>query len=281
MNYEFSILVIDNGSQDKTLEVARDFMNNTESMRIIELSRNFGKEASLTAGLHHSIGELVVPIDADLQDPMEAVLLLLERWQRGDVDVVLGKRVYTSTDNKARKFLSMSFGRVFSILSETKLPIHVGEFRLITRQVVDAFNSLSESQRFVRGLFSWLGFKTVEVDVSRTPRASRKSSFSLSSLVKLSLDALVSFSLQPLRLASVLGFIFSVFSIAGAVFLLILYFSGNILLPGYTSLAVGILVLGSVQLLTIGILGEYVGRSLIESKRRPVFIVRKIHCSDE
>jgi glycosyltransferase involved in cell wall biosynthesis len=276
IDYNFAILIIDNGSKDRTLEVARNFMITNKSIRIIELSRNFGKEASLTAGLSHSIGELIIPIDADLQDPMEAIPLLLARWRQGDADVVLGKRVYLD-GGTFRKFLSLSFGRVFSMMSETKLPIHVGEFRLMNRQVVDAFNKLPESERFVRGLFSWLGFKTVEVDFIRAPRISGKSKFSSLLLLRLAVNGLISFTLHPLRLASILGFAFSLLSIIGAIFLLFLYFTGRIFLQGYTSLAVGILILGSVQLLTIGILGEYVGKGLIESKRRPIFIVRKVY----
>ena len=266
-DYNFAILIIDNGSKDRTLEVARNFMITNKSIRIIELSRNFGKEASLTAGLSYSIGELIIPIDADLQDPMEAIPLLLARWRQGDADVVLGRRVYLD-GGTFRKFLSLSFGRVFSMMSETKLPIHVGEFRLMNRQVVDAFNKLPESERFVRGLFSWLGFKTVEVDFIRAPRISGKSKFSSLSLLRLAVNGLISF---------ILGFVFSLLSIIGAIFLLFLYFTGRIFLQGYTSLAVGILILGSVQLLTIGILGEYVGKGLIESKRRPIFIVRKVY----
>jgi glycosyltransferase involved in cell wall biosynthesis len=271
--YIINLLIVDNGSSDDTTRVARDFIELQTQCKLVVLSRNFGKEASLSAGLNESRADLVVPIDADLQDPIEVIEKLLENWEQTKADVILAKRSSTLASSKSRRFFSVLYSRIFSKLTDIQVDPGIGEFRLMTRKVVDAFTALPESQRFVRGLFAWMGFKTQTVEFERQTRKIGKSRFSYARLMNLAIDGIVSFSTKPLRLSVGIGLLTSFSAFVLSLVLLIEKIINNISVPGYTSMVVIILFLGGVQLFSIGVLGEYVGKILLETKRRPLYIV--------
>jgi glycosyltransferase involved in cell wall biosynthesis len=269
----YRLLIVDNASTDKTFQKAVDFAKKDSSTSVIQLARNFGKEASLSAGLNNSIGDLVIPIDADLQDPLEIVPELVKKYYESSADVILGKRKNRKNDLKSRSFYSFIYSRLFSKISTVKLENNVGEFRLMNRKVINAFNTLPESERFVRGMFAYLGFQSDVVEYSRPARSSGKSNFTFLKLLNLGIDGFVSFSTKPLRFATYLGFIGSLLSMSYGIAIVLLQLQGKIKVSGYTSILASILILGSLQLLTIGILGEYVGKTLMEAKRRPAYVI--------
>jgi glycosyltransferase involved in cell wall biosynthesis len=277
-SYRFNLIIVDNGSTDKTLEVVQEFLTKENNRGIcLELSRNFGKEASLTAGLAQSKSDLVIPIDADLQDPMEIVPQLIDAWENSGADVILGRRISRQDDSFSRRFLSRLFGHFFSKLSDVELVQNTGEFRLMTRNVVEAFNLMPEKQRFVRGMLAWLGFKIVIVDYIRPARKNGKSSFNLFRLFELGIQGITAFSIKPLRIATFLGLFISTSSALYALFIFGLAVRHQTLVPGFASLQITILFIGGVQMLFLGILGEYLGRVLLETKDRPLYIIRKVH----
>jgi glycosyltransferase involved in cell wall biosynthesis len=216
---------------------------------------------------------LVVPIDADLQDPLDVVSDMLECWKLRGPDVVLARRVSRKGDSIFRRLSSRLYTLTFSKLSDFVLPDGVGEFRLMSRKVVDAFSELQESERFVRGLFAWMGFNTEVIEFHRIARNQGRSRFSLSRLFNLGVDGIVSFSIKPLRLSITLGLFTSVIALIYSVVILVEKLQHNVPVAGYASLAFLILFLGGVQLLSIGILGEYLGKTLLESKKRPIYLI--------
>lgn len=266
------MVIVDNGSTDKTSSIAKEFTRINNGVVYIRLSRNFGKEASLSAGLFASTGDACVPVDADLQDPLDVIKLMIPEWEKGH-EVVLGRRKSRNQDSWFRTTFSSLYFQVFNSMSDTELPYNVGEFRLMDKKVVNAFNQLPESQRFVRGLFAWMGFKTTVIEYDRPPRSFGNSSFSVFRLFSLGIQGLTSFSVKPLRLSTVFGAIGAALTMCYGIYILFLALSDEISIPGYASTLLAVLFLGSVQLLSIGVLGEYIGRVLLETKNRPLYII--------
>jgi len=271
----YEIIFINDGSTDNTFNVLLDIKSETakyKNIRIINLSRNFGKEAALSAGLECSQGDVVIPIDVDLQDPPELIISLLDKWKEG-YDVVLAKRVDRSSDSWAKRLSAKYFYKIHNKISEISIPDNVGDYRLMSRKVVKTLNSLPENQRFMKGLFAWAGYKTAVVEYTRAPRVAGETSFSGWKLWNFSLDGITSFSTVPLRVWLYLGLFISIFSFiyGGVTIIKVLMFGVDI--PGYASLLTIILFLGGVQLIGIGVLGEYMGRMYKESKRRPIYII--------
>ena len=277
--YAFNVIVIDNGSTDSTLKIAKEFISTTKAGICLELSKNFGKEASLTAGLEASTSELVIPIDADLQDPIELIPTLIERWEQTGADVVLARRKTRDEDTIFRRTVSALYISVFRKLSGVDLHPNVGEFRLMTRAVIEAFSTMPERQRFVRGMLAWLGFKVEIVDYIRPARAGGKSSFNLFRLFELGVQGITAFSIKPLRMATVFGLITALGSGIYAIFIFAEAINNRTPVPGYASLLITVLFLGGMQLLFLGIIGEYLGRVLLESKARPNYVIRKVYKS--
>ena len=271
----FQIIIIDNGSADGTLRLAKEFVAKQQHAILLELSRNFGKEASLTAGLEKSTSEIVIPVDADLQDPIELISELIERWLITNADVILARRISRIEDSKFRNFASKLYISFFRKLSDVDLQPNVGEFRLMTRKVVIAFNSMPERQRFVRGMLAWLGFRIEIVDYVRPGRSKGESSFNFSKLLELGIQGVTSFSLKPLRFATFFGFVISGFSAIYAFYILGLAINGKTVIPGYASLLITVLFLGGMQTLFLGVIGEYIGRVLLETKARPNYVIRQ------
>ena len=270
------IVFVNDGSTDRTLEFLLDLQKNYSSIRIIDLSRNFGKEAALTAGLKAAFGQVVVPIDVDLQDPPELILKMIEKWREG-FDVVLGKRINRNSDSWAKQLSAIWFYRIHNIIADPEIPENVGDFRLMDRAVVNALNELPESRRFMKGLFAWVGFRTVTVEYARPERIAGTSKFNGWRLWNFALEGLTSFSTVPLRIWTYLGGVVALTSFIFALFVVLRTFVYGVDLPGYASVIIAVTFLGGLQLIGIGIIGEYLGRAYIESKRRPIYHVRQIY----
>ncbi|KAA6187488.1 glycosyltransferase family 2 protein [Thiohalocapsa marina] len=272
---KYELVFVNDGSTDDTLDSLLVAQGEDLRIRIIELSRNFGKEAALSAGLEAATGDVIVPLDVDLQDPPELILDMIVLWRQG-FDVVLAHRQDRRSDSWAKRMSAILFYRIHNRIADPQLPENVGDFRLMDRSVVEALKQLPESRRFMKGLFAWVGFRTTAVNYVRPERQAGSSKFNGWALWNFALEGMTSFSTEPLRIWTYLGifvsfmaFIYGLFIIARVVVL-------GIDVPGYASLMVALSFLGGVQLIGIGIIGEYLGRTYIESKRRPVYIVRNI-----
>ena len=275
------LVFINDGSKDNTLELLKaqkEIYSNKSNLdiKIVNLSRNFGKEAAMSAGFSVASGEAIVPMDADLQDPPELIAKFVELWRQG-YDVVLAKRNDRQEDSFAKRFSSSLFYKLNNKISDVKLPDNVGDFRLFTRKVLNAINSLPENQRFMKGIFAWVGFNSITIEYKRPQRIAGSSKFNGWKLWNFALQGITSFGTLPLRIWTYIGFIVSFFAFIYASFLILRTLIMGIDLPGYASLVVIILFLGGLQLIGIGILGEYVGRIYMESKRRPPFIIDEIY----
>jgi len=271
---DFEFVCVDDGSRDNTLALLTAEASRHSNVLVIELSRNFGKEAALTAGIDAASGDAVVPIDADLQDPPELIPMMVERWKSG-FDVVLARRADRSSDGFLKRSTAKAFYRAHNRISSLKIPDNVGDFRLLDRTVVTALKSLPERQRFMKGLFTWVGFRTTVLDYSRPPRASGQTKFSGFKLWELALEGITSFSIVPLKVWTYIGGLGALVTALYAIFIVIRTLLFGVDVPGYASLLVAVLFVGSIQLVSIGLLGEYIGRIYVESKQRPVYLVRR------
>ena len=272
--YDHEIICIDDGSADNTLEVLRRHAARNSRIVILELSRNFGKEAALTAGIDMASGDAVIPLDADLQHPPELIKTMVEQWENGS-DVVLARRQSRKTDHLFQRFITQGFYRLHNIISECEIPKDVGDFRLMDKRVVDALRQLPERRRFMKGLFAWVGFRHSEVEFTVEPRKTGKSSFNARRLWILALEGITSFSTVPLVVWAYLGFTVATVALFYGCWIIVKTLAFGIDVPGYASLLTAILFLGGIQLLGIGILGEYIGRIYSESKQRPIYIIRQ------
>ncbi|ASI89268.1 glycosyltransferase family 2 protein [Vibrio mediterranei] len=270
--YSYEVILINDGSRDNTLQVMSALREQNQHVRTVNLSRNFGKEAALTAGLDLARGEAVIPIDADLQDPPELILDFISEWQKG-FDVVVAKRIDRSTDTWAKKLTAELFYKFHNAVAQVEIPENVGDFRLINRRVVQAIQLLPENQRFMKGIFSWVGFKTSVVEYKRDAREAGETSFNGWKLWNFALDGITSFSTAPLRIWLYIGSFISALAFLYGSFTVVKTLIYGIDAPGYASLITVMLFLGGVQLIGIGVMGEYIGRLYMESKRRPTYII--------
>lgn len=274
---DFEILCINDGSIDQTLQKLEAQKQNSMpriNIRILDFSRNFGKEAALTAGMDHACGDAVIAIDTDLQDPPELIGEMIKKWREG-YEVVLAKRSDRSSDSWWKRKTAEWFYRVHNKISKPNIPENVGDFRLLCRSAVDALKQLPERERFMKGLFNWVGFNTYQIEYTRNSRMAGDSKFPIVKLWNFALDGITSFSTVPLKMWSYLGFLISLFSFIYGSFIIIRTLVYGIDIPGYPSLLVIVLFLGGLQLIGIGVLGEYLGRIYMETKKRPLYIIRK------
>ena len=271
----FEIIYVDDGSTDSTPDQLRELARHDDRVRVIRFSRNFGHQMAITAGLEHSSGNAVVVIDADLQDPPELILEFLQKWMDG-YDVVYGVRAERDGETIFKRWSARFFYRCIDRLSDTRIPLDAGDFRLMDRCVVDALLAMPERDRFVRGMVSWLGFSQVAVTFRRAARKAGVTKFSVFRMLRFAMDGILSFSIVPLRLATWTGFAASGIAMLGIFFALFDWVFGvRGLVKGWTSMVTAILFIGGVQLICIGIIGEYVGRIYGESKRRPLYVLRE------
>ncbi|MDE1942386.1 MAG: glycosyltransferase family 2 protein [Betaproteobacteria bacterium] len=270
----WELLCVNDGSRDDTLTRLLALHKRDPRVIVIDLSRNFGKEAALTAGLDQAQGEAVIPMDADLQDPPELIPDLLARWREG-FDVVLAVRSSRSSDSLFKRGTARFFYRFINRMSEVPIPEDAGDFRLMSRNVVEALKLLPERRRFMKGLFAWVGFKTAEVHYERPPRMAGETKFNAWRLWNFALEGITSFSHLPLKVASYFGLAVSFFAFLYAIKIVIDTLVYGNPVKGYPSLMVAILFFSGVQLVAIGVIGEYLGRLYEESKQRPVYLIRK------
>ena len=271
----FEILFVDDGSTDRTLDVIRRLNLSDARVRAISLSRNFGKEAALSAGLDHARGRAVVPLDVDLQDPPEVLPAMVAKWREGH-EIVYGVRDNRATDSLPKRLTADLYYRAHNLLTRDKIPEHAGDFRLLDRKVVDVIRAMPERNRFMKGLFAWAGFKQSSVSYTRAAREVGETKFNYWKLWTFALDGITSASTVPLRVWSYVGGLVALFALAYAIFVVIRTLLFGVDTPGYASLMVAILFLGGLQLLSLGILGEYVGRIFTETKGRPIYVVREM-----
>ena len=272
--YDLELLFVDDGSRDGSARVLERLRREDPRVVVLQLSRNFGKEAALFAGIEHASGEVVVPLDVDLQDPLDVIPRLLEQWRQG-ADVVLAKRVDRRSDSPLKRLTAEGFYRLHNRIAQTPIEENVGDFRLMSREVVDAIKELPERNLFMKGILSWVGFDTRVVEYERAPRSAGSSKFNGWKLWNLALEGFTSFSTVPLRLWTYLGGGVALVSLAyaGVMVFRKLVFGNPV--PGYPSLMTAILFFGGVQLIGIGVLGEYIGRIYIETKRRPRYVLKR------
>lgn len=274
----FEIVFVDDGSTDSTLGQLRLANAADPRIRAVSLSRNFGKEAALSAGLDHARGEAVVPMDVDLQDPPEALVAMLRKWREG-FEIVYGVRSDRGQDSLPKRLTADLYYRAHNRLSNDKIPEHAGDFRLLDRKVVDVIRAMPERNRFMKGLFAWAGFNQAAVTYERQPRKIGKSKFGYWQLWTFALDGITSASTLPLRVWSYVGGVIALFALVYAGFITVRTMMFGVDVPGYASLIVAVLFLGGLQLLSLGIIGEYIGRILTETKQRPLYVVRE-HIGD-
>jgi glycosyltransferase involved in cell wall biosynthesis len=272
----FEIVFVNDGSRDDTLAHLLDRSARDPRVKVVNLSRNFGKEAALTAGIDHATGDILIPMDIDLQDPPDLFKPFIERWREG-YDIVYGVRSARDTDTVAKRVSASWFYWAFNSMSPVRIPANVGDFRLVDRRAVEVLRRLPERNRFMKGLFAWVGFNSVGVPYERPRRAAGSSKFNLWRLWNFALDGVVSFSTVPLRVSFYSGVAIAIVAVLYALFIL-----GRVLLfgidtPGYASLLVVVLMLGAFQLVSIGIIGEYLGRLFLEVKGRPVYVVEGVY----
>jgi polyisoprenyl-phosphate glycosyltransferase len=272
---KFEILYVDDGSTDGTPEILRELQALDERIRVVRFSRNFGHQMAITAGLEHASGDAVAIIDADLQDPPEVIAEFVAKWMEG-FDVVYGVRTEREGETAFKLWTAKVFYRLIGKLSDTEIPLDTGDFRLMDRRVVDALLAMPERDRFVRGMVSWLGFSQAAVPYRRAARAAGVTKFSIFKMMRFATDGIVSFSILPLRLATWVGFAASGIAILGILITVIERMMGvEGLVKGWASILVAVLFIGGVQLICMGIIGEYIGRIYGESKRRPLYVVRE------
>lgn len=273
--YEIELIFVDDGSSDRTCSIVEALTVSDPLVTLVRLSRNFGKEAALFAGLDYSTGDAVIPIDVDLQDPIAVIPQLIEKWQAG-YDVVLAKRVDRQSDSFMKRVSAEMFYRLHNKISNPKIEENVGDFRLMSRRVVEEIKMLPERHLFMKGLLSWVGFDTAIVEYTRADRVAGTSKFNGWKLWNLALEGITSFSTIPLRMWTYLGMVVATLSLFYAIWMVADKLIWGNAVPGYPSIMTAILFLGGVQLIGIGVLGEYIGRIYIEAKRRPKYIVKQV-----
>ncbi|PZQ56388.1 MAG: glycosyltransferase [Phenylobacterium zucineum] len=274
LGLDCEIIAVDDGSRDNTLELLLERAQTNKRLRVLPLARNFGKEAALTAGLDNVQGDLVVPLDADLQDPPELIADFVELWEQG-YDVVYGVRSDRTSDSFAKRMTAGLFYKLFNRLSDYPIPADTGDFRLMDRRVVDALKQLPERNRFNKGLFAWVGFKQIGVTYVRPLRAAGSTSWGSPALWRLAIDGITAFSTTPLRVWSTVGVGAAALAVLGAVAIILRVLIWGRDVPGYASLMVVTLFCFAAQMIAFGVMGEYLGRLYQEAKGRPIYILRE------
>lgn len=273
-NVRFELVYIDDGSLDGTLVRLQGLQIRDDRVRIISFSRNFGHQVAVTAGLEHAAGDAVVLIDADLQDPPEVILEMVERWRKG-TDVAYGVREKREGETHFKVWTAKVFYRLLNGISDVPMPVDTGDFRLMDRKVVNALLAMPERDRFVRGMVAWVGFRQEPVSYKRAGRFAGTTKYPFVKMLRFAVDGLFSFSLVPLRLSTWCGTMTAVLSVVGIVYALLLRLFTNIWVPGWTLLFIALLFIGGLQMVFLGVMGEYLGRIYGEVKRRPLYVVKE------
>lgn len=268
---QFEIILVDDGSRDRSLLIMQQLASDAR-IKVIGLSRNFGKEVALTAGLEHASGSVAIILDADFQHPLATIPVFLEHWSQG-YDMVYGVRTDRESESYLKRRFANSFYWLMQKITQIDIPPNAGDFRLLDRQVINALNSFPERTRFMKGLYAWVGFKSLAVPFTVQQRAGGKSSWRFTRLTELAITGITSFSDVPLRVWGMIGFLISLVSLVYAIYIVTVTLLYGADLPGFPTLVVAIMFLGGVQLLSIGILGEYIARIFTEVKHRPKYLI--------
>lgn len=279
MDLTWEIVCVNDGSRDQTLGKLQEYAVMEPRIVIVDLSRNFGKEAAMTAGLDHARGDAVVPIDADLQDPPALIMSMVTKWREG-YEVVYATRSCRESDNWLKRWTASAFYVLFNRLAEIQIPTNTGDFRLMDRKVVEALGRFPERTRFMKGIFAWTGFRQVAVTYERSARVAGSTKWRYWKLWNFALDGVTSFTTLPLRVWSYIGSIVAALAFFYGIFITLRTMMFGVDVPGYASLMVVMLFLGGAQLLSLGVMGEYIGRICQEVKQRPVYIVRSVLRAD-
>ncbi|MFZ2237074.1 MAG: glycosyltransferase family 2 protein [Dokdonella sp.] len=267
-----SVLYVDDGSRDDTWDIMCDLRASDPRVATLKLSRNFGKELALTAGLDHATSDAVVVIDADLQDPPELIPKFIAEWRDG-YDMIYGTRASRAGETAFKKWTAATFYKVIGSLSQTPIPHDTGDFRLLSRRALDALKGVRERQRFMKGLFTWVGFRQKSVIYARDPRFAGETKWNYWKLWNFAIDGITSFSSSPLKLATYIGLLTSVLSFVFAIWVTVKALLWGDAVQGYPSLMVAVLFLGGMQLMALGVIGEYLGRLYVEAKQRPLYLI--------
>jgi glycosyltransferase involved in cell wall biosynthesis len=273
LDLRVEMIFVNDGSYDNTFAVMQELRAQDPRIAVIDLSRNFGKEIALTAGLDHAQGDAVIVIDADLQDPPELIPELLKHWREG-YDVVYAKRTEREGESALKKLTAHLFYRVIQRFGRVRMPEDTGDFRLLSRRAVESLTKLREHHRFMKGLFAWIGFPQIAVPYRREPRFSGKTKWNYWGLWNLALEGITSFTIAPLKVATYLGLFTAVGAIVYGLEIIIRTLIEGNPVPGYPSLMVVVLFLGGTQLIALGIIGEYLGRTFVETKQRPLYLLK-------
>ena len=278
-NYDYELIFVNDGSQDNTLNLLEEIATQNKKVKVISFSRNFGHQAAVTAGLKFITGDAIVIIDADLQDPPERIPEMLKLWENG-YEVIYGKRKSRKGESAFKLLTAKMFYTTLSALSNVEIPKDTGDFRLVDRKVVDVVNQLPEHNKFLRGLFSWVGYKQTPFEYERQERFAGKTKYPLKKMLKLASDGIISFSTKPLKIVGYIGILSILLSIAILIYSLISFaFKLNDLTAGWTSIMVTVTFFAGIQLISVWIMSEYVGRIYDETKKRPEYIIdKKINC---
>ncbi|MED4209204.1 glycosyltransferase family 2 protein [Priestia megaterium] len=270
----YELLFVNDGSRDRTAEIIKEYSEQDPAVVLLDFARNFGHQIAITAGMDYARGEAVVVIDADLQDPPELILEMIEKWKQG-FDVVYAKRTKRKGETYFKKQTAAMFYRFLSAMTDIDIPLDTGDFRLLDRKVCNQMNSIQEKNRFVRGLVSWVGFKQIAVEYERDERLAGESKYPLKKMLKLSMDGITSFSYKPLKLASYAGVTLSGIGFIYLLVVLYLKLFTDSTITGWSSLIVIQLFFSGIILIILGMIGEYIGRIYDETKNRPLYIVRE------
>ncbi len=271
--YKYEIIFINDGSKDKTLSILEEIAKLDKNVKVISFSRNFGHQCAVTAGLQYVTGDAIVIIDADLQDPPELIPEMLKLWEDGN-EVIYGKRKSRDGESKFKLLTASMFYKTLNALSDVDIPKDTGDFRLVDRKVVDVINALPEHNKFLRGLFSWVGFKQTPFEYERKERYAGKTKYPLKKMLKLAQDGIFSFSTKPLKIVGTMGIISIAISVIVLIYAILSYvFNWNNLTAGWTSLMVTMTFLSGMILISLWMIGEYIGRIYDETKRRPQYII--------
>ncbi|MFS8603021.1 glycosyltransferase family 2 protein [Priestia megaterium] len=270
----YELLFVNDGSRDRTAEIIKEYSEQDPAIVLLDFARNFGHQIAITAGMDYARGEAVVVIDADLQDPPELILEMIEKWKQG-FDVVYAKRTKRKGETYFKKQTAAMFYRFLRAMTDIDIPLDTGDFRLLDRKVCNQMNSIQEKNRFVRGLVSWVGFKQIAVEYERDERLAGESKYPLKKMLKLSMDGITSFSYKPLKLASYAGVTLSGIGFIYLLVVLYLKLFTESTITGWSSLIVIQLFFSGIMLIILGMIGEYIGRIYDETKNRPLYIVRE------
>lgn len=273
--YDYEIICVNDGSRDNTLNILEEIASTDSKLKVVSFSRNFGHQPAVTAGLKLSSGDVVVIIDADMQDPPELINDMLNLYEQGN-SVVYAKRITRKGESKFKIYTAKMFYKLINKLSDINIPMDAGDFRLLSREVVDVINSMPESNKYLRGLYSYAGFKQIPIEYEREERIAGKTKYTLKKMIKLALDGIISLSTKPLKIVGILGFSSVIISLCLLVYALLSYImKADNILSGWTSIIITIVFFGGVQLISLWIMSEYIARIYDETKKRPEYIIEK------